>query len=86
MGTAAIRTMGELLRMEAGPAMSLELLLYIRSPAVVTTLEDVKQDGMRLQFASEELKGDREVVLEAVKQNGSALCCACEELKGDKEV
>eukprot|EP00972_Heterocapsa_arctica_P110606 16285945-Heterocapsa_arctica.AAC.1 len=34
MDTAAIRTMGQLLRMEAGPAMSIELLLYIRSPAV----------------------------------------------------
>eukprot|EP00972_Heterocapsa_arctica_P066824 9859779-Heterocapsa_arctica.AAC.1 len=61
MGTAAIITMGQLLRMEARPEMSLELLLYIRSPAVVEVLEAVKQNGMALQDVSEELRHDREV-------------------------
>eukprot|EP00972_Heterocapsa_arctica_P010998 1611916-Heterocapsa_arctica.AAC.1 len=65
MDTAAIITIGHLLRMEAGPEMSLELLLYIRSPAVVNVLEAVKQYGWMLRFASKELKCDREVVMEA---------------------
>eukprot|EP00972_Heterocapsa_arctica_P098359 14514634-Heterocapsa_arctica.AAC.1 len=74
METAAIRTMGELLRMEAGPAMSLELLLIrIQDPAVVTAIEAVRQNGLALQSVSEELRSDREVVIEAVKQNGLAL-------------
>eukprot|EP00972_Heterocapsa_arctica_P039907 5878237-Heterocapsa_arctica.AAC.1 len=73
MDTAAITTMGQLLRMEAGLAMPLELFLYIRSPAIVQALEDVTRDGMDLLFASEEVKDDREVVMEAVKQNGWAL-------------
>eukprot|EP00972_Heterocapsa_arctica_P008762 1286173-Heterocapsa_arctica.AAC.1 len=73
MDTAAIDTMGQLLRISAGPETPLELLLIIRSPAVVKTLEAVKQDGFALQFVSEEQKCDREVVMEAVKQNGGAL-------------
>eukprot|EP00972_Heterocapsa_arctica_P112077 16429784-Heterocapsa_arctica.AAC.1 len=69
MDTAAINTMGQLLRMSAGPETPLELLLIIRSPAVVKTLEAVKSSGMALQLASEEHRCDREVVMEAVKQN-----------------
>jgi hypothetical protein len=38
-----------------------------------------------LQHASEELRGDREVVLAAVQQNGGALRYASEELRGDRE-
>eukprot|EP00972_Heterocapsa_arctica_P067763 10005055-Heterocapsa_arctica.AAC.1 len=69
MDTANIGTMGQLLRMETGPAMSLDLFLYIRSPAVVTALEAVKLDGRALSHVSEELKGDTELVMAAVKQN-----------------
>jgi hypothetical protein len=43
-------------------------------------------DNTALQFASEELNNDREVVLEAVKQNGTALCWASEELRSDREI
>eukprot|EP00972_Heterocapsa_arctica_P010646 1562545-Heterocapsa_arctica.AAC.1 len=86
MDTAAIGTIGELLRLEAGQEMSLELQLYIRSPAVVEVLEAVKQDGLALRFASAELKGDREVVMEAVKQSGLALRFASQELMGDREI
>ena len=32
----------------------------------------VKQDGRALEYASAELKGDREIVMEAAKQNGHA--------------
>eukprot|EP00972_Heterocapsa_arctica_P077648 11452400-Heterocapsa_arctica.AAC.1 len=69
MGTAAIGTIGQLLRLEAGQEMSLELLLYIRSTAVVEVLEAIKLDGYALVHASDELQGDREVVMEAVKQD-----------------
>eukprot|EP00972_Heterocapsa_arctica_P046244 6822798-Heterocapsa_arctica.AAC.1 len=73
MGTAAIGTIGQLLRLEAGQEVSLELLLYIRSTAVVEALELVEQSGWALDIMSEELKGDREVVMAAVKQNGRTL-------------
>jgi hypothetical protein len=53
-------------------------------------LEDVKQNGDALEFASKELQNDKEVVLKAVKQNGDAfrpaLEFASEELKNNKEV
>eukprot|EP00972_Heterocapsa_arctica_P115822 16449859-Heterocapsa_arctica.AAC.1 len=65
--------------------MSPELLLYIRSAAVVEALEAANNDGDRLEFVSKELKGDREVVMEVVKQNGRALLFSSEELKGDRE-
>jgi predicted RNA-binding protein (virulence factor B family) len=48
-------------------------------------LKAVKQNGDSLQYASEELKNDKEVVLEAVKQYGRSLLYASEELKNDKE-
>jgi hypothetical protein len=41
---------------------------------------------MRLQYASDDLKADKEVVLAAVTQNGNALQYASEDLKADKEV
>ena len=50
------------------------------------TLEAVKQNGHALQYASSELKGDKEVVLEAVKQNGNALDHVSSELKNDRAV
>ena len=46
----------------------------------------VSQNGYALQFATEELKGDREVVMTAVSQNGCALKFTTEEMKGDREV
>ena len=52
-------------------------------------LKAVKQNGWALEFASDELKNDREVVLEAVKEKGSAgfaLEYASEELKNDRKV
>jgi len=40
-----------------------------------------------LQYASEDLKADRGVVLEAIKQNTWVLCCcASEDLKADRGV
>ena len=39
----------------------------------VVVMEAVRQTGYALEFASEELKGHREVVREAVKQDGRAL-------------
>ena len=49
-------------------------------------LAAVKQDGLALEFAWDELKGDKEVVLAAVAQAGDALEHASDELKDDKEV
>ena len=87
MGAAAVGTVGQLLKPSGGAQeTSLELLLLVRSTAVVEALEAVKQNGAWLRSASEELKGDREVVMEAVKQHGFALGSASEELKGDREV
>ena len=86
MRTAAIETMGELLRMEGGPGMALELSLYIWFPEYAQALREVEDAGMALQYVPEELKGDREVVMEAVRQDGRALRFASEELKGDREV
>ena len=49
-------------------------------------LEAVKNYGPELQYASEELRADREVALAAVKNNGDALEYASEELRSDREV
>jgi uncharacterized lipoprotein YbaY len=49
-------------------------------------LEAVTQDGDALQYASWNLKADKEVVLAAVTQEGEALEFASEDLKADKEV
>ena len=43
-------------------------------------MEAVKRNVEALQYASEELKGDGEVVMEAVKQRGEALEHSSEEL------
>ena len=45
----------------------------------------VEQNGLALEFASEDLKGDRKMVHIAVAQNGLALEFASEDLKGDME-
>ena len=39
-----------------------------------------------LQFASEDLKNDREIALEEIKQNGLALRYSSEDLRNDREV
>jgi hypothetical protein len=39
-----------------------------------------------LEYASENLKNDRQFVLKAVQSNGSALCEASENLKNDREI
>jgi hypothetical protein len=46
----------------------------------------VAQYGLALFFASDELRGDREVVMAAVAQNGRALEHASDEFRGDREV
>ena len=45
----------------------------------------VQENGFALECASEELRGDRDVVLEAVKQDGRALS-ASKELRNDREI
>ena len=46
----------------------------------------VSQDGLALQHATEELKGDREIVMTAVSVDGLALRCSTKELKDDEEI
>ena len=43
-------------------------------------------EGLALQYATEELKGDRKIVMVAVSNNGFALRYATQELKGDREI
>ena len=50
------------------------------------TFEAVKNSGPALRYASDDLKGNKDVLLEAVKNWGYALRYASEELKGDKEL
>ena len=49
-------------------------------------LKRVAQNGLCLLQATEELRGDREVVMTAIAQDGGALEYATEELRGDREV
>ena len=49
-------------------------------------MEVVKVDGTALEFASEELRHDREVVMKAVKQNGMAIRFASEDLRHDRGI
>ena len=46
-------------------------------------IQRVAEDGRDLRFASEELRGDREVVLEAFKRHNEALDYASEELQNE---
>ena len=46
----------------------------------------VSQGGYALEDATEELRGDQEIVTRAVFQDGMALQYATEELKGDREI
>ena len=45
-----------------------------------------RQDGQALQWASEEMKGDRELCMAAVAQHGLLLKDLPEEMKGDREM
>ena len=47
----------------------------------IVTLAAVKINGMSLEYTSDYLKNNKEVVLEAIKQNRSALQFASEELQ-----
>ena len=49
-------------------------------------LKKLEYQAYYLEYASEELKSDREFILSAVKKNGSALEYASKELKSDREV
>eukprot|EP00971_Amphidinium_carterae_P243792 4841748-Amphidinium_carterae.1 len=49
-------------------------------------LAAVEQDGCALEYAAEELQGDRAIVLKAVEQDGLALQYAAEELQGDRAI
>ena len=46
----------------------------------------VQNDGLALEFASDELKNDKEIVLLAISQYGEALYYASDELRNDKEI
>ena len=46
----------------------------------------VQQNGMALQWASETLRNDKDIVMIAVKQNGMALQWAPETLRNDKNI
>jgi hypothetical protein len=45
-----------------------------------------RRDGSALQYASEEFKTDREIVLAAVNSDGSSLEYAAEHFKSDREI
>ena len=49
-------------------------------------LAAVRQNGYALEYASKDLRADKEVVLAAVKQKGWAIHCASEDLRKDKKV
>ena len=49
-------------------------------------MEAVKYELHVLQYAFEELKADKELVMAAVKTNGDALKYASDELKTDPEI
>eukprot|EP00971_Amphidinium_carterae_P110818 2195207-Amphidinium_carterae.1 len=49
-------------------------------------LEAVEKNGLALEFAAEELRGDRAVVLKAVEHDGRALLYAAEELQRDRAI
>jgi hypothetical protein len=49
-------------------------------------MDFLKADGLALQFASDRLKGIKNVVLEAVKDNGLALQFASDNLKNNLQL
>ena len=53
---------------------------------ILQTLNSSQQDVNALQYASEEMKADRDIAIAAVKQRGMVLECLGEEMKRDREV
>ena len=49
-------------------------------------MQAVSENGFALDFATQELKGDREIVMQAVCKAGVALHFASEQLKADEEI
>ena len=45
-----------------------------------------QQNGLALEFVSQEMKGDRELCMAAVAQDGSAIQFVSQKMKGDAEV
>ena len=48
-------------------------------------MEAIKNNGRALKYASDRLKGDRDVVMEGVRQNIHTLYFASDDLKTDPE-
>ena len=46
----------------------------------------VNRDGLALQYASEEMRNDMDVVFAAVKQHGMALLYALDKTRNDRDV
>jgi len=85
-GDLDMAALGTLPAGDVGAYAPFELALLIRSPAVAHMLGAVRHNPWLLQFASEELRGNKEVVLQAVKHSyGQALEYATDELRGDRE-
>eukprot|EP00971_Amphidinium_carterae_P129403 2563086-Amphidinium_carterae.1 len=67
-------------------------LLYLRkcqeigALVAITVMTALRRDWRALEFASEDCRGDRDIVLAAVKQSGFALQFAAESCRGDREV
>ena len=49
-------------------------------------LKAVQENGLALEYASDELKDDVEIVITAVNNNGLALMYASDELKKDNDI
>jgi hypothetical protein len=63
-----------------------QILDESKRPIFFEMLQKVKNDGLVLKHASEELRNNKTIVLTAIEQNGLALEFASEELRKDKEV
>lgn len=57
-----------------------------RSDRKASVFDAVKRDGFQLQYASEELKNDKEIVLKAIQSNKEAIQYASEEMQNDPEI
>ena len=86
-GQEKIAPRREVLDVYFAPVLSNLILEYAAyTPLELATIAAVKQNGRALEFASEELRADKEVVLAAVQQDGQALWGASEELRGNRQV
>ena len=74
--------------------MKMKMKMKMKSPSEIGHFLAVPEkwwndetfSGTPLQFASDELKNDRKIVLAAVSKNGAALEFASETLRGDNEI